>query len=50
VSAITDAIAGPGRRHLRDELRASEQPVHALVEARSMSQMASSPPDHAPLG
>lgn len=38
VSATIEVIAEPSRRHILDELRGGEQPVHALVEALSMSQ------------
>ncbi len=40
VSTTIEVIAEPSRRHILDELRRGEQPVHALVERLSLSQPA----------
>jgi DNA-binding transcriptional ArsR family regulator len=40
VSTTIEVIAEPSRRHILDELRNGEQPVHALVERLAISQPA----------
>jgi len=40
VSTTIDVIAEPSRRHILDELRSGERPVHAIVERLAMSQPA----------
>jgi DNA-binding transcriptional ArsR family regulator len=42
VNATIEVIAEPTRRHILDELRAGEQPVHALVERLGISQPSAS--------
>jgi DNA-binding transcriptional ArsR family regulator len=38
VGATIEVIAEPSRRHILDELRSGEKPVHALVERLALSQ------------
>jgi DNA-binding transcriptional ArsR family regulator len=40
VGATIEVIAEPSRRHILDELRNGEQPVHVLVERLTISQPA----------
>jgi DNA-binding transcriptional ArsR family regulator len=40
VSTTIEVIAEPRRRHILDELRHGEQPVHALVDSLAISQPA----------